>query len=209
MFRRPLLLLLLLSPALLGAGSWYYLTRPFEPLRATPRELCGWLFQNEVTEAPPPLQAELYERCRIELLDISSTLDWSELHEALKTISSDQRAQWDRNVRWWCRQWWFNEARAYAQVANERRAEYLREKIAHWATHEWIALGKLRSYGEANAGQGMTPAMLTDWNAEIESWIATAPPKEQPQLKEFWAALRWQFLLQPKLWKNFGGQGFN
>lgn len=205
MFRRPFLLILLLSPALLGAGSWYYWTRPFEPLRATPRELCGWLLKNDAAEATPTMQADLYERCRIELLDTTSALDWSELGEALRSVDHEQRARWDRNVRWWCRQWWLNEARAYANVAHERRTEYLQEKLAHWATHEWVALGKLRSAGEENAATGMTPAILTEWSAEIESWIAAAPPHEQPRLQEFWAALRWQFLTKPALWKKLGG----
>ena len=203
MFRRPFLLILLLSPALLGAGSWYYLTRPFEPLRATPRELCGWLLRNEAVDAVTTMQADLYERCRVELFDAGSSLDWNELGEALKTVDHEQRARWDRNVRWWCRQWWFNEAREYANVASEQRAEYLREKLAYWTIHEWVALGKLRSAGDANAAPGMTPAMLTEWSAEIDSWIAAAEPNEQPKLQEFWAALRWQFLTQPVLWKKF------
>jgi hypothetical protein len=205
MFRRPFLLILLLSPALLGAGSWYYLTRQFEPLRATPRELCGWLLKNEAAQAALPLQTDLYERCRIELLDATSALDWSELDEALRAVDQEQRTRWERNVRWWCRQWWFSEARAYASIASERRTTYLQAKFAHWATHEWVALGKLRSTGEVNTAQGMTPARLTQWSAEIESWIAAAEPNEQPKLQEFWAALRWQFLLQPKLWKGLRG----
>lgn len=202
MFRRPFLLILLLSPALLGAGSWYYLTRPFEPLSALPREVCGWLLKNDAAEASLSMQTDLYERCRIELLDATSALDWSELDEALKTVDHEQRARWDRNVRWWCRQWWFNEARAYASVASEQRTKYLQDKLAHWTTHEWVALGKLRSAGEANAAQGMTSAMLTEWSAEIESWISATEPIEQPRLQEFWAALRWQFLMKPALWKN-------
>lgn len=205
MFRRPMLLILLLSPALLGAGSWYYLTRPFEPLQATPRELCGWLLKNNAAEAAPAMQADLYERCRIELVDASSALDWHALGEAVQTVDHEQRACWERNVRWWCRQWWFNEARAYANVASERRAGYLQEKLAHWTTHEWLGLAKLRSAGDATAASGVTPTMLTEWSAEIESWIAAALPNEQPSLQEFWAALRWQFLTQPKLWKGLRG----
>src|SRR4051812_25117933 len=122
MFRRPLMLILLLSPALLGAGSWYYWTRPFEPLLATPRELCGWLLKHDAAEAALSFQNELYERCRIQLLDETAALDWNELGDALRSADHEQQSRWDRNVRWWCRQWWFNEARAYTSVASEQRA---------------------------------------------------------------------------------------
>ncbi len=205
MFRRPLLLLVLLSPALFGAGSWYFWPRPFDPRMATPREVCGWLLQNEAATASPALRASLYERCRIELLDTSSTLEWTELRAALQTVNDDQRACWERNVRWWCREWWINEARAYAAIPPTERAEYLRKKIAHWMTHELAALGKLRTAGAVNATAGMTPALLSDLSQEIEAEIAAADPREQPQLQEFWTALRWHFLTQPKLWKGLGG----
>lgn len=205
MFRRPLLLILLLSPALFGAGSWYLWPRPFEPRTATPREVCAWLLQNDVTASPLALQADLYERCRIVLLDASSSLDWSELGAALQTVDREQRDQWERNVRWWCQQWWINEARAYAAIPNAERAEYLTKQIAHWKTHEFVALGKLRSVGVANSSAGLTPGLLAELSVEIESWIASADPSEQPQLQEFWAALRWQFLTQSKFWKGLGG----
>jgi len=207
--RQPLLLIALLSPALLGAGSWLYLNRPFEPLLATPRDLCGWLLRNDAAAAPPRLQAELFERCRTELLEPNSALDWSELDEALRTVDPKQRAIWEGNVRWWCRGWWLNEGRAYSRIPMERQREYLNKKLAHWSTYEWLALGKLRSAGTAATSTGTpataaSPAMLTEWSAEIESWIASAAYNEQPGLQEFWAALRWQLLTQPKLWKNFG-----
>ncbi len=199
-----MLLIVLLSPALLGAGSWLYLSRPFEPLLATPRELCGWLLQNEAAVASPQMQAELFERCRRELLDPSSALDWNELAEALRTVGPEQHAIWERNVRWWCRGWWLGEARAYALIATERRADYLRQKLAHWKAHEWVALGKLRTAGEATPTTALTATMLMEWSAEIESWIATADLAEQPSLQNFWGALRWQLLTQPALWKIFG-----
>jgi hypothetical protein len=202
MFRRPLLLILLLSPALLGAGSWYFWPRAIEPLSATPREVCEWLLQNDAATATPALQAALHERCRLELLDTSSTLDWTELSEALKSVRDEQRACWERNVCWWCQQWWFNEARAYAAVSRAERAEYLQKQIVHWKTHEFVALGKLRSVGVANTSTELTPTLLAELSVEIESWIANAEPSEQPQLQEFWAALRWQLLAQSKFWKG-------
>jgi hypothetical protein len=205
MFRRPLLLIVLLSPALLGAGTWLYWNRPFDPLQATPRELCWWLFQNDAAAAAPKLQSELYERCRIELLDAGSGFDWTELREALEKVDQEQCAQWNRNVRWWGRQWWLNEARAYAAIPRADRAVYLQKQLAQWTTREFAALSKLRSAGVATTAGGLTPTLLAELTTEIESWIATAAPSEQPQLQEFWAALRWQFLLQPKLWKGLSG----
>lgn len=210
MFRRPLLLLALLSPALLGAGSWYYLNRPFVPSQATPRELCGWLLQNEAAAASPELQSELFQRCRQELVGPESAIDWNELGEALRTVEPEQRTHWDRNVRWWCRAWWLSEGRAYTRTLLENRAAYLQEKLARWSTNEWVALGKLRRAGATTSpsrttGTTTSPSSMTEWSAEIESWIATAEPEEQPGLQEFWAALRWQLLTQPKLWKSLGG----
>jgi hypothetical protein len=203
MFRRPLLLLVLLSPALLGAGSWYLWPRPFEPGRATSRELGAWLLQNDAAAAPPAFQAALYERCRRELLDTGSQMDWAELYEALKTVSAEQRAHWDQNVRWWCRRWWINEAQSYAAVPQEKRGAYLQGKMAHWQTHEFVALGKLRSAGEANPSAELSPALLAELSSEIESWIALAEPGERPSMQEFWSALRWQFLMQSPLWQQF------
>ncbi len=197
MFRRPLLLLALLSPALLGAGGWLYLNRPFEPSRASPRELCGWLMQNEAGQASPELQAELFERCRQELVGPESALDWNELSEALRTVEPAQRAIWNHNVRWWCRAWWLSEGRAYTLVALQERAAYLKKKLAHWSANEWAALGKLRRAGETTSTASSTS--LTEWSTEIESWIASAPATEQPGLQEFWAAIRWQLLMQPEL----------
>lgn len=204
MFRRPVVLMLLLVPALLGAGSWYYWTRPFEPLRATPRELCGWLLCNDAAAAPAPLQADLFERCRMELLDTTSALDWSELSEALKSVDHEQRSLWERNMSWWGRVWWLREARAYMAIPREQRTQYLNEKLAHWSKHEWVALDKLRTISDEQPLATATPAKLAALNSEIESWIAAATPDERPALQEFWAALQWQFLLQPKLWKNLG-----
>ena len=208
MFRRPLLLLALLTPALLGAGGWYYLSLPFEPSRASPRELCGWLMQNEAEQASPELQAELFERCRQELVGPESALDWNELSEALRTIEPAQRAIWNRNVRWWCRAWWLREGRAYTHVALQERAAYLKQKLAGWSTNEWTTLGKLRRAGDVSSAPGTSaaaPASLTEWSTEIESWIASAPAAEQPGLQEFWAAIRWQLLLQPKLLQSILG----
>jgi hypothetical protein len=207
MFRRPLLLLALLSPALLGAGGWYYWNQPFEPSRATPRELCGWLLRNEAAQAAPQLQAGLFERCRQELVGPESALDWQELNEALRTVEPAQRATWNSNVRWWCREWWLSEGRAYARTMLEKRAAYLKEKIAQWSANEWAALSKLRRAGESptSSGTAAAPASLTEWSTEIESWITSAPATEQPALQEFWAALRWELLMQPQLWRSLSG----
>jgi hypothetical protein len=209
MFRRPLLLIALLSPALLGASGWYYLTRPFEPQHATPRELCVWLLQNDASAATPQLQTELFERCRCELVGPESAIDWQELGKALRSVEPEQRATWNRNVRWWCRAWWLSEGRAYTLVAIVERAAYLKAKLAQWSTNEWVALSKLRRAGEASVDSESAPAAapssLAEWTVEIESWIASAPLAEQPDLQDFWAALRWQLLMQPHLWKSLTG----
>lgn len=205
MFRRPLMLLLLLSPALFGAGGWYFWPRPFEPRTASPRELCGWLVEHRVVESATELQAELYDRCRVELLGEDSTVDWNELHNALQSIRPEQRERWQENVRWWCQRWFINEAQAYAAVAHAQRAQYLSKQIAQWRTREFAALGKLRSAGTTNTAEGMSPARLAELSVEIETWIATAAPHERPLLKEFWTALRWQFLIQSNLWQGLRG----
>jgi hypothetical protein len=209
MFRRSLLLIALLTPALLGAGGWYYWTRPFEPARATSRELCYWLLQNDAAQAVPELQTELFERCRHELVDPAATIDWDELGEALRSVNADQRVTWNRNVRWWCRQWWLSEGRAYALVALQERAAYLKTKLARWSANEWVALRKLRRASEvSNDNSSVTsaaPSSMTEWNTEIEAWIASAPREEQAGLQDFWSALRWQLLLQPQLWKSLQG----
>lgn len=209
MFRRALLLIALLSPALLGAGGWYYLNRPFDPAQASPRELCVWLLQNDASTAAAPLQTELFCRCQRELVSPESAINWQELGEALGTVQPEQRATWNRNVRWWCRQWWLSEGRAYTLVALQERAAYLKDKLARWSTNEWVALRKLRRASQAPADaaatSAATPSSLAEWGAEIESWIAAAPPEEQAGLQDFWAALRWQLLMQPKLWKSLSG----
>jgi len=167
------------------------------------------LLQNEAAAASPQLQAELFERCRTELVSPESAIDWNELGEALRTVEPEQRATWNRNVRWWCREWWLSEGRAYTLVTFKERAAYLKEKLARWSTNEWVALGKLRRASPTTSAAGTpnasSPTSFAEWNTEIESWIASAPAAEQPSLQEFWAALRWQLLLQPKLWRSLSG----
>jgi len=80
--------------------TWNEWLAPLEPATASREAMVRWLCTDNAAEQTSEFQAALFTRCHAEVLSPDSTVDWTELAAALRSLDESQLACWRKNLAW-------------------------------------------------------------------------------------------------------------
>jgi hypothetical protein len=180
--------LVFVAAALGGVISIFNRDLP-DPAKANREELLRWLIAKDLAKETPATQLALAKRLEEEF---GSGVDWAKYQAK---IDEPQRKQLFQNIPCVLRPWILEKAKAYAQLAKDRKAAFLDRLID--TLEVWRGIEKLLPQPVASAqNPAPSPKLAAMLVQEMDKVQREVPAEQQKQVGKFWADVQMHWFLR-------------